>query len=250
VSEFAPAVLAWCAVSLALAGVVKGAVGIGIPLVGISLLSLALPVPQAVALLPVPIIVANTWQAVASGIFLATCRRFAPLLLAMLAGTLIGGGMLTSVDQSLLMVTLGAVVLAFAALELSQVRLRVPVRHHAVAGAGCGLAGGILGGMSGIFGPPIIVFLVSLDLRKEEFVGTIASIYLASGVILGVTLAGYGVAGTAELLWSAAATLPVAAGMALGQWLRRRTSERVFRTTLLVLLLLVGLNLIRRGLLA
>jgi len=242
--------LAWCGFALALAGLVKGALGIGIPLVGISLLSLVLPVPQAVALLPVPIVVANTWQALASGMFLATCRRFAALLIAMLAGTVIGGAMLTSVNQQGLMVLLGLVVLTFALLELTRVRLRVPVRHHAIAGAGCGLAGGVLGGMSGIFGPPVIVFLVSLDLRKEEFVGTIASIYLASGVILGVTLTGYGVTGTRELAWSAAATVPLLAGMALGQWLRKRTSERVFRTTLLVLLVLVGLNLIRRGVFA
>jgi len=250
VSELATLTLAWCAFALALAGVVKGALGIGIPLVGISLLSLVLPVPQAVALLPVPIIVANTWQVLASGIFLATCRRFAALLVAMLAGAVIGGGMLTSVDQQLLMVVLGLVVLSFALLELTRVRLRVPVRHQALAGAGCGLAGGILGGMSGIFGPPVIVFLVSLDLRKEEFVGTIASIYLTSGVILGATLTGYGVTGWTELGWSAAATVPLLAGMSLGQWLRKRTGERVFRNTLLVLLVLVGLNLVRRGVLA
>ena len=239
--------LAWCGVALTLAGVVKGATGIGIPLVGSSLLTLVLTVPQAVALLPVPIIVANVWQSFTGGYLIATCRRFSMLILAMLAGTVAGGAMLAYVDLPILMGLLGAVVLTFAVLELARVRLRVPPRHHTLAGSAAGLTGGVLGGMSSIFGPPIIMFLVSLELTKEEFVGTVSTIYLASGVILGAVLAGFGVAGTGELAWSALATLPVFAGMAVGTWARRHVSEAVFRRGLLVLLVLVGLNLIRRG---
>jgi uncharacterized membrane protein YfcA len=225
-------VLAWCALALTLAGLVKGATGIGIPLVGISLLSLLISVPQAVALLPVPIILANTWQALTGGYFLHTCRRFAPLLVAMFVGTAIGGGLLTRVDQGLMLMGLGALVLGFALLGLSSVQLRIPARHHRVAGAAAGLA---------------VMFLVSLRLRKEEFVGTISTIYLATGIALGATLAGYGIARGPELLWSALASGPLFVGMLMGQLARRRISERAFRKTLLVLLLLVGLGLVRRG---
>ena len=69
------AFLLWCAVSLAVAGVVKGVTGIGIPMVSIALLSLVISVPQAVALLPVPILVANTWQAFRGGRFASSQRR-------------------------------------------------------------------------------------------------------------------------------------------------------------------------------
>ncbi len=242
------AAVAWCAATLALAGTVKGITGIGIPLVSISLLPFVLTIPQAVALLPVPIVMANLWQALAGGYLLLTCRRHAPLLLAMATGTVIGGGLLAGIDQPLLMVILGAVVLVFAASELSRLRLRVPLRHHRAAGATVGLAGGVLGGMSSMFGPPILMFLVSLELPKEEFVGTVSSIYLLAGLMLGATLAAYGVAGPAEFGWSALATLPLFAGLMLGQRARRHVSERLFRKALLVLLLLIGANLVRRGL--
>lgn len=242
-----PATVAWCAAALGLAGFVKGVIGIGIPLVGVSLLSLMLTVPQAVALLPVPIIVANTWQAFHGGYFTKTCRRFAPLLAAMMIGTIIGAGLLSSIDQGLLMLIVGAVVLTFAAAELHRFRLRVPLRHHRVAGGVAGFLGGFLGGMSSVFGPPVIMFLTSLELGKEEFVGTISSIYLFAGIILGATLAGFGVAGLGELIWSALATVPLFAGMMVGQVTRRRVSEALFRKVLLIMLLLIGLNLIRRG---
>lgn len=243
----APATLAWCAAALALAGFVKGVIGIGIPLVGVSLLSLMLTVPQAVALLPVPIIVANTWQAIHGGHFLKTCRRFAPLLIAMMIGTVIGGALLSTIDQALLMLIVGAVVLIFAAAELRRFRLRVPVHHHAIAGGVAGFLGGFLGGMSSVFGPPVIMFLTSLELGKEEFVGTISSIYLFAGILLGATLAGFDVAGLDELTWSALATVPLFAGMMVGQLTRRHVSEALFRKVLLIMLVLIGLNMIRRG---
>lgn len=244
------ATLAWCAASLAVAGLVKGIAGIGIPLVGVSLLSIVLTVPQAVALLPVPIIVANTWQTVAGGMFLATCRRYALLIAAMGVGTFAGGAMLSSVNPTLLTGVLGVVVLLFATAELARFRIRVPMQHQRLAGAAAGLVGGVLGGLSGIFGPPVIMFLASLELNKEAFVATISAIYLITGVLLGAMLASYGIASTRELAWSALATVPLFAGLAVGQFTRRLVSEALFRKVLMTLLLLIGLNMVRRTLMA
>lgn len=240
--------LAWCAASLFLAGFVKGVAGIGIPLVGVSLLSLVIPVPQAVALLPVPIVIANTWQAFSGGIFVATCRRYAGLLVAMIIGTVIGAALLSSVDLGVLMLSIGVIVLAFAILELARFRVRIPTRHETLAGTTVGLVGGVLGGMSSIFGPPIIMFLTSLGLDKEAFVATVSSIYLFSGFVLAATLAFFGVATPTDmLLWSSLAAAPLFVGLALGQVSRRRVSEGLFRKVLMALLVLIGLNLIRRG---
>src|SRR3954451_22090979 len=49
----------------ALAGLVKGGVGFGLPTVAIGLLGLVMTPAQAAALLVVPSLVTNTWQAVA-----------------------------------------------------------------------------------------------------------------------------------------------------------------------------------------
>jgi len=248
--ELSAAALAWCAASLAVAGLVKGIAGIGIPLVGVSLLSMTLTVPQAVALLPVPIIVANTWQTVAGGMFLATCRRYAALIAAMGVGTFVGGAMLSSVNPALLTGVLGGVVLLFAAAELARLRIRVPAQHQRITGTAAGFIGGVLGGLSGVFGPPVIMYLAALELNKEAFVATISAIYLITGILLGVMLASYGVASTRELLWSALATVPLFAGLAVGQFTRRLVSEAMFRKVLMSLLLLIGLNMVRRTVMA
>ena len=56
--------LAFC-----IAGFVKGMVGLGLPTVSLGLLSLFVDLPTAMALLVMPSLVTNIWQAIAGGEF-------------------------------------------------------------------------------------------------------------------------------------------------------------------------------------
>lgn len=246
-ADFGFLLLVWCALSLAAAGVVKGLIGIGIPMVSIALLSLAISIPQAVVLLPVPILVTNAWQSINSGYFLKTLSRFWPLLLALVAGTAVGGYLLATVELHKLQMAIGAALVVFAALNLASPRLFLPAKAEAGAGALAGGLGGVLGGMSALFAPPILMFLVAIRLHKDEFVGTINTIYLIGGLVLTAALAGFRVMGAAEFGWSALATLPLFAGMLLGQKLRHRISQEAFRKGLLVAVMLIGMNLFVRA---
>ena len=240
--------MAWCIASFALAGIVKGVTGIGIPLVSISLLTFVLSLPEAVVLLPMPIILSNIWQSISGGYMTRTFRRFALALVAVAIGTFIGAGLLTSVSQLALLLVLGSVLATLAIVSLFDLEPRIPARHEAWAGALCGSAGGVLNGMSAMVGPPIIMLLVSLRLGKDEFVGTISTIYLVAGVIMTVALASYDALDLTGIGWSTAAAVPLFVGMFAGQWLRQRVSEAQFRKALLIVVLLMGLNLIRRAL--
>ena len=62
-----------------------------------------------------------------------------------------------------------------------------------------------------------------------------------------LALVAFGRLGQTEALWGTAALVPVFAGMFLGEWLRGRVSEVLFRRAILILLLLSGLNLIRQA---
>ena len=69
-------------------GVVKGTLGIGLPLVSVPLLSLFIPATHAIALVAMPVLVSNAWQAFDSG-KLQSLRRFAPLISTQLVATLL-----------------------------------------------------------------------------------------------------------------------------------------------------------------
>lgn len=237
----------WCALALFLGGAVKGTLGVGIPLVSVPLLALAMPVPQAVALMPIPILLANVWQASTGGHFVKALRRFWPLILAVAIGTVIGARALVSVDPRTLYALVGASVLVFSITGHFQPALRLPPRAERWLGGGVGLVSGLLGGLSTMWGPPLIMFLIALRLPKDEFVGTIAVLYLSGIVPLTLALGALDVMGRQELLLSALAAAPVFLGVLAGPLVRDRLDQHTFRKGLLVALLLTGAALIRRS---
>ena len=72
-----PTILA-CTVALLLSGVVKGILSIGLPLVGMPLLTLAVDVPTAIAILMIPLVLSNLIQAIEGRGTAAMLKRFWP----------------------------------------------------------------------------------------------------------------------------------------------------------------------------
>ena len=242
-----PTVMVLSALALFAGGAVKGLVGIGIPLVSLSLLSLFLPLADAVILLPVPIIVANVWQSIVTPHFVSAIRRFWPLVLAMLIGTVAGAHVLTALDAASLNLLVGTLVVLFTLSSIMNPELRLPVRFERGVGVVAGAVGGFMGGISALFGPPIILYLTSLRLDRESFVGVISSIYLCSAVGLVIVFGSVGVMSQAQFVESAVASVPLMLGVWAGQRFRGGIREAVFRKLLLVVVLGVGVRLIVLG---
>ena len=242
------ALIVLCSLSLFAGGVVKGVTGVGIPLVSLSLLSLFLPLADAVVLLPVPIIVANIWQSVARGRFAPALRRFWPLVLAMFIGTVAGANLFVSLEAAALNLLVGALVVVFSLSSFMNPQFRLPNRFERGLGVAAGVLGGFMGGVSALFGPPVIMYLTSLRLDRETFVGVISSIYLCGATALVVVFGSVGVMSGTQLVESFAACAPLMLGVWAGERFRGRIREAVFRKLLLVVLLGVGVRLVVLGL--
>src|SRR6266851_10453644 len=67
-----------------LAGTVKGLVGLGLPTITIALTSLVLPITEAIALIALPTIITNVWQAAVGGRFRFIVRRHWPLIVPLM----------------------------------------------------------------------------------------------------------------------------------------------------------------------
>lgn len=242
--DFDIATLALLALGLIAGGVTKGFAGSGLPTVSVASMAIVIDVPTAVALMPIPLLVANARQAFRGGYMRNAMRRFWPLLVCLPFGTVLGVKVLTGIDARTVSGLVGAIVVAFALLSQVRFEWRVSARRDRQLQPLVGLGAGVIGGISSIFAPLIVMHLMSLRLPKDEFVGTVGLAYLVGIVPMILALAAFGRLGQTETLWGAAAVVPVLAGMFLGERLRGRFSETLFRRCLLVLLLLAGLNLI------
>ena len=72
--------LAWAAFALFAGGFVKGIVVIGLPLVATPLLTYGFSLKTAVALMVLPMLTTNLFQAFQGGMFMTSLQRFWPLL--------------------------------------------------------------------------------------------------------------------------------------------------------------------------
>ncbi len=237
-------------VVLALGGAIKGVTGIGLPLVAVSGIASVTDVPTAVALITIPIVAANLWQALHTGRPGVELRRFWPVVLPLTLGLWWSTGMVAASGGRTLNLVLGATVVVFSVVYTVSPRLRVPRRAEQWSGGLVGAVAGVIGGFSTVIGPPISMYLLALDLKKDEFVQAVGLLFFSGSVPLMVFYWLHGVLRPDNVGWSALACLPVLLGLAVGQWVRGRVDQETFRKVLLAVLFLVGLNLLRRAFLA
>lgn len=223
-----------------LAGTVKGVIGLGLPSVSLALLTVAVGLPQAMALLLAPSFVTNLWQAAVGGNAIAILRRLWPFLVMATGTVWLGAMALTRADLSLLSALLGLLLIAYAVVNLAGYRLAIDSGRESWVGAAIGSANGILTGMTGSFVVPGVMFLQAIGLPRDMLIQAMGILFTVSTLALGVALQGNDLL-TVELGWlSAAALAPALAGMVVGQKMRRRMPERLFQRVFFVSLLLLG----------
>ena len=182
--DISPLTLLLAAGAFLAGGTVKGVLGIGLPLVAVPLLATALDLPTAVALMIVPVTSSNFLQAVQGGRYGAVVRRFWPVLIPLVLFTILSAQFLADIDPRTGALFLGAIVMGFAVVQALPLRLSVPPEWTRLLNPLVGALSGMLGGISNLFGPPVIMYLVALRLPKDEFVATVALFFLVGGVTL------------------------------------------------------------------
>lgn len=222
--------------------------GLGLPLVAVPLLSYLMPVPQAISVMTVPILLTNIYQMFRNEKIVLTLRRFWPAILFLILGIPIGTFGLTVLKMASLDLVLGAVVIAFVLSNLLPQRFTIGPQHERWFGPPVGLVSGVIGGLSSQYGPPIGMYLLALKVPKDTFIATIAVTSEIGGITLLASLMSFHVLHLQGLVHSTLAVIPAFAGLVLGEHARNRFSQETFRKAVLLILIVTAAFLIRRGL--
>jgi uncharacterized membrane protein YfcA len=232
-----------------LAGFVKGVIGLGLPTVSIGLLGLLMTPAQAAAILVVPSLVTNVWQAAVGGTLLALARRLWPLLAGTCIGTVIGVALLPRDDNGRATVWLGLALAIYAVLGLVKVQFSVPRHAETWLGLLMGTATGAITVATGIFVMPGTPYLQSMQFDRDRLVQALGLSFTVSTITLAAALAYTGHV-QKSLAWPSIVALAAAlVGMGLGQLTRGRIKAETFRLCFFVGLMLLGIHLALRGLL-
>ncbi|MGI9319269.1 MAG: sulfite exporter TauE/SafE family protein [bacterium] len=246
--DFGNWTLVWCALAMLLGGVIKGTLGIGTPLLTVPMMAMVLPAHMAVTMMIIPVIVANLWQVREASNATAIVRRYWPAFIALFLGTWVGVKILSGIDERPLLMFVGIAVICFTLLQGSRRKILIPESLVKVTGFLFGLCSGIIGGLSSMFGPMLVLYLVSLGgLKKNEFVGIISFLYVAAVLSWGVILLSFNMLSKSLILSSTLALLPLTIGLGLGRSLRNRVEERLFHRLVWIILLASGSSMLWRA---
>jgi uncharacterized protein len=233
--------------SFVAAGLVKGAAGLGLPLIALPLLSFVVPLKTAVALVIVPIFITNVAQSFQGGLAMPILRRFWLAWLVIGLVIAISAQALVTVDEKILYGVIGTTLILLTITLRYRPSLQVQPAQERWASPLVAGIGGVLGGFTGIYGPPYMLYLASLRMKKNEFVAAISQYFVAGNIGLTIGLLGFGGATLRDLAFSAAATLPAYAGMWVGQRIQSRLDERGFAGLLYILYLAMGASFVARA---
>ncbi|GAA4220017.1 hypothetical protein GGQ68_000666 [Sagittula marina] len=233
-----------------LAGVVKGMVGFAMPMILISGLSSFLPPELALAGLILPTLVTNVMQALRQGAAAAwgSVKRFRLFLSVVLVMLMVSAQLVAVLSASALLVLIGGPVVLFACSQLAGWQLRIAPGNRKRAEFGIGAFAGFIGGMSGVWGPPTVAYLTALGTEKREQMRVQGVIYGLGAVALTLAHTGSGVLNGRTVWFSLALLPPAVLGMLIGTRIQDSIDQVAFRRATLFVLLVAGLNLLRRGL--
>lgn len=233
-----------------LAGLVKGVIGLGLPTVALSLMTVSTDLTTAMSLMLAPTLATNVLQAFGGRGTLRLIRRLWPFLLPAMVMVGLGGLVLQNAELTLLTALLGLVLVLYARSGLTGFGLHVPESRELPLGFLFGAVNGVLTGMVGSYAVPGVMYLQGLNLPRDQFVQAMGLLFLGSTLALGVMLSGASILDFQAGSLSALACIPAFAGFFVGQAIRKRLSEQLFRRLFFLGLLALGLFVTARALTA
>lgn len=238
-------VLVAAAAILFVSQVVYVTLGFGAGLVAVGGLSLVLPEVQDAVVLLLLVNLPAEIAIVSTSFRRVQWRRLGWVVAGIVVGIPLGGVLLRHGETHWLLTGLG-VVLVITGLVFLRLPAGPALRAPGFAGAPVGLVSGVLTGLFGTGGPPLIVWYRLHGLDKTAFRGTLMGLFLAMTAIRVPSYLALGLV-TGPRLWSSLVVLPaILAGGWCGHHLHVRLDEASYRRLVAVGLAILGVVLLTR----
>jgi uncharacterized membrane protein YfcA len=234
------------ALGLCVAGLVKGAAGMGFSTTALPLLVLALGVEKAMPLVLIPSMSSNVFVMIESGEFGAMVRRFWLLLLCLLPGLVLGIWCLSVVDRGLAAAALGSIIVVYGVYALTRPVLRLPQHLERPLQVPVGIANGFVNGLTGSQIFPLPPYLLMLDLKPNQFTQTNNIAFTLSSLVMMAGLTTIGFMTKEIFLLSIAGIVPTYLAVKAGGMIRNRIDPDTFRKVVICVLMVLGAALVVR----
>jgi uncharacterized membrane protein YfcA len=233
-----------------LAGLVKGVLGFGFPIIALILLTLYIGLLDALAIIVVPTLLTNAWQALSGPHLRAILARMWLYFLCAMIGIFVASWFITQVNVNMLTGLLGAVLFFFAISRLLDVHIAVPRNREPLLSVVLGSVNGLLTGFTGSFMVPSVLYMQALGFGKDMLVQAMGVFFGLSTAMLMISLGRNQLITAADATASTVMLLPSFLGIYAGRYMRDRIDEATFQRIFLIGVLLLGAYIVYRSILA
>ena len=223
-------------------GLVKGTLGFGMPMVALPIIAFIIPPTTAMILLCAPIFLTNFLQIkFKEGV---SSYRFLPMFLSLVVGLIIGARLILEIDINTITQIIAVSIIFAALVNCFGFKINnIKQNYEKIITTIIGFGSGILGGLSTFYGPPMLAYLVAVDLPKEKFVRTVSTMYFIGSFPLYGSLIYYGFATKEDLIFSLILIVPAFISQQIGTKIRDKINHKQFRNLVLFTLIFLGISL-------
>ena len=233
-------------IAISAGALVKGATGMGMPLIAMPFMASVLGMQHAIVVLVLPIIVSNIWQ-----VWRYRGERsderlafLVPMLIACTIGVAMGTWLLTTLPERGLALTLGLLLLGYKVFRLLRPSFSIDPATANRFAVPAGLGAGVLHGATGISAPIGVTFIHAMRFSRDVHVFAISAMFLVLAAMQASSLWVAGVLRPAWMVGSVLALIPTFVVMPVGQWLGSKLSPAAFDRLILAFLGVIGLKLV------
>jgi hypothetical protein len=230
------------------AGLVKGVSGMGLPTFSMALLGLFMPPAVAATLMVLPSLATNVTQCIGPHAT-SLARRIWPMWLGLSAATIFSPftGLADSGEGA--RVLLGAVLILYGLWGWVRPALPDLKGRTRSAGALAGALSGLLAASTGVFVMPLVPYLQTLRLEKEELIQALGLTFMIATVSLAIRLGHTGIAlNSIDIVDMSIAIATAFVGLFLGAAIRSRMQPAIFQRALYAVFVMLGLVMVIRAL--
>lgn len=239
--------LALALLGIAIGGVLKGATGMGGPIIAVPMLAVVFDVQTAVAIYAVPNFVTNLWQAWAYRAARLPGSFGLVFAGAGLAGAGLGTLMLVGLPPNALLIMIGVVVLGYVTLRVLHPGWSLDHRLARRIAVPAGISAGVLQGAVGLSAPLSVTFLNAMRLERGAFIATISGFFVAMSLSQLPMLTAFGLMTGERVLYGFGALAIILLCMPVGAALAKRISRETFDRVVLAILAVIALRLLWSG---
>lgn len=231
------------ALVLFVGGAMKGATGIGLPIIAVPALAAYFDLRFAVAVILLPSLATNGWLVWRYRTERPPRDFLRAIPIGALTGIAAGVWLLASLSDRFLNLGVAAAIAVFVIFRMIRPEWRLGEKAGRILSLPAMFLSGLMQGATGISAPIVMMYLSSLRMERGQFVFCVSLVFFIAGLAQVPAMAMAGLFGPTELLLSLIALVPSMLGIPAGDRIARAMSVAWFDRVIMALLIALAIKL-------